>query len=41
MDGRFLAFPDAGFDVVYSLSSIEHFGAFDGRVRRSRTWRVC
>ena len=30
MDGRFLAFPDASFEVVYSLSSIEHFGGFDG-----------
>lgn len=30
MDGRFLAFPDATFDVVYSLSSIEHFGGFEG-----------
>ncbi len=26
MDGRELAFPDRSFDVVYSLSSIEHFG---------------
>ena len=26
MDGRRLAFADASFDVVYSLSSIEHFG---------------
>jgi SAM-dependent methyltransferase len=30
MDGRFLAFPDASFDVVYSLSSIEHFGGVEG-----------
>jgi SAM-dependent methyltransferase len=30
MDGRFLAFPDASFDVVYSLSSIEHFGGLEG-----------
>ena len=30
MDGRSLQFPDAGFDVVYSLSSIEHFGGYDG-----------
>jgi SAM-dependent methyltransferase len=30
MDGRFLAFPDAAFDVVYSLSSIEHFDGFRG-----------
>jgi SAM-dependent methyltransferase len=26
MDGRNLAFPDNSFDVVFSLSSIEHFG---------------
>jgi SAM-dependent methyltransferase len=30
MDGRFLSFADASFDVAYSLSSIEHFGGFDG-----------
>jgi SAM-dependent methyltransferase len=30
MDGRHLAFRDGTFDVVYSLSSIEHFGGFDG-----------
>jgi SAM-dependent methyltransferase len=30
MDGRFLAFEDASFDVVYSLSSIEHFDGFRG-----------
>jgi SAM-dependent methyltransferase len=30
MDGRRLDFPDASFDVVYSLSSIEHFGGFTG-----------
>jgi SAM-dependent methyltransferase len=30
MDGRQLDFADGEFDVVYSLSSIEHFGAFDG-----------
>ena len=30
MDGRHLQFPDATFDVVYSLSSIEHFGGFAG-----------
>lgn len=27
MDARRLDFPDASFDVVYSLSSIEHFGS--------------
>lgn len=26
MDGRELAFPDSSFDVVFSVSSIEHFG---------------
>lgn len=30
MDGSRLAFADASFDVVYSLSSIEHFGGVDG-----------
>lgn len=30
MDGRTLEFPDSQFDVVYSLSSIEHFGGYDG-----------
>jgi SAM-dependent methyltransferase len=30
MDGRKLDFPDASFDVAYSLSSIEHFGGVDG-----------
>jgi SAM-dependent methyltransferase len=30
MDGSRLAFADASFDVVYSLSSIEHFGGADG-----------
>ncbi len=30
MDGRTLDFPDAEFDVVYSLSSIEHFGGYEG-----------
>jgi SAM-dependent methyltransferase len=34
MDGSRLAFRDSTFDVVYSLSSIEHFGGFDG-ARRS------
>jgi SAM-dependent methyltransferase len=27
MDGRELAFADASFDVVFSISSIEHFGS--------------
>jgi SAM-dependent methyltransferase len=30
MDGSRLAFGDRAFDVVYSLSSIEHFGGVDG-----------
>lgn len=30
MDGRALGFPDHEFDVVYSLSSIEHFGGLAG-----------
>jgi SAM-dependent methyltransferase len=30
MNGSRLAFADASFDVVYSLSSIEHFGGVDG-----------
>jgi SAM-dependent methyltransferase len=30
MDGSRLGFVDACFDVVYSLSSIEHFGGVDG-----------
>jgi len=30
MDGRALDFPDGSFDVVFSLSSIEHFGGLDG-----------
>jgi SAM-dependent methyltransferase len=30
MDGRSLEFPDASFDIAYSLSSIEHFGGLDG-----------
>jgi SAM-dependent methyltransferase len=34
MDGSRLAFRDATFDVAYSLSSIEHFGGFEG-ARRS------
>ena len=34
LDGSRVAFLDATFDVVYSLSSIEHFGGVDG-ARRS------
>jgi SAM-dependent methyltransferase len=34
MDGSQLAFVDRAFDVVYSLSSIEHFGGVEG-ARRS------
>lgn len=34
MDGSRLAFRNATFDIVYSLSSIEHFGGFEG-ARRS------
>jgi SAM-dependent methyltransferase len=30
MDGSRLAFADGSFDVVYSLSSIEHFGGVEG-----------
>lgn len=30
MDGRKLDFPNGSFDVAYSLSSIEHFGGFEG-----------
>jgi SAM-dependent methyltransferase len=30
MDGRRLAFRDASFTIVYSLSSIEHFGGWQG-----------
>jgi SAM-dependent methyltransferase len=30
MDGRHLDFPDGTFDVSYSLSSIEHFGGYQG-----------
>jgi SAM-dependent methyltransferase len=36
MDGRRLEFPDATFDVSYSLSSIEHFGGFDGACQTMR-----
>jgi SAM-dependent methyltransferase len=34
MDGRELEYADASFDVVFSLSSIEHFGTF-GDIARS------
>jgi SAM-dependent methyltransferase len=36
MDGRALTFADATFDVAYSLSSIEHFGGFDGAAKTMR-----
>jgi SAM-dependent methyltransferase len=36
MDGRALSFRDGSFDVVYSLSSIEHFGGFDGAAATMR-----
>ena len=36
MDGRRLAFRDAAFDVVYSLSSIEHFGGMPGATETIR-----
>jgi SAM-dependent methyltransferase len=36
MDGRDLRFPDASFDVVFSLSSIEHFGGPEDVARASR-----
>ena len=36
MDGRDLDFPDASFDVAYSLSSIEHFGGFEGAAQTMR-----
>ena len=36
MDGRHLEFPDGTFDVSYSLSSIEHFGGFEGAERTIR-----
>jgi SAM-dependent methyltransferase len=33
MDGTRLAFADAAFDIAYSLSSIEHFGGWQGARR--------
>jgi SAM-dependent methyltransferase len=36
MDGRALKFADDTFDVTYSLSSIEHFGGFQGAVETMR-----
>jgi SAM-dependent methyltransferase len=36
MDGRHLEFPDETFDVSYSLSSIEHFGGFEGACQTMR-----
>lgn len=36
MDGRELAFPDASFDVVVSISSVEHFGGRRGMARAAR-----
>ena len=36
MDGRRLAFRDGAFDVVYSLSSIEHFGGMPGAIETIR-----
>src|SRR5262245_7283531 len=36
MDGRSLEFADDTFDVTYSLSSIEHFGGFDGAAQTMR-----
>ena len=36
MDARRLDFPDASFDVVFSLSSIEHFGGLRDVERASR-----
>lgn len=36
MDGRALSFRDATFDIVYSLSSIEHFGGFAGAAATMR-----
>lgn len=36
MDGRSLNFGDETFDVAYSLSSIEHFGGFEGAAQTMR-----
>jgi SAM-dependent methyltransferase len=36
MDGRSLTFADHTFDVSYSLSSIEHFGGFEGAAQTMR-----
>jgi SAM-dependent methyltransferase len=36
MDGRSLQFADETFDVSYSLSSIEHFGGFEGAAKTMR-----
>jgi SAM-dependent methyltransferase len=36
MDARRLEFPDESFDVVFSLSSIEHFGTTDEVARSAR-----
>jgi len=36
MDGRRLAFRDGVFDIVYSLSSIEHFGGLAGALATMR-----
>jgi SAM-dependent methyltransferase len=36
MDGRALDFPDASFDVAFSVSSIEHFGALGDVARGAR-----
>jgi SAM-dependent methyltransferase len=36
MDGRQLEFADGTFDISYSLSSIEHFGGFEGAAQTMR-----
>jgi SAM-dependent methyltransferase len=38
-DGRNLPFPDDHFDVVYSLSSIEHFGGHEAAAQAMREMR--